>query len=352
MSFHYGHLPDVQKRELCIGLLEEFGVTRIKKTPGGELIHSCCLPGTGHKNGDANASASLNWEKLTYNCFGCGSSGGLLWFIGSCRGVDSDEARDWLGSQTGLGQSVRDLSVLLDLIKKIFAKETYRSPIPRYDPTVLDSWTDWDEHHPYMTHTRGQLIPGTVLRGRGIPGETLDRFRIGYADEYYDGSERIIIPLFWRGELVGWQARALNPALPDKYRNSPDFPRDEVLYNYQAELTEALLVESPLSVLAHAHHLPQTTATFGAKVTEAQIRLLRGYDRVVLWFDNDDAGWQATRTVGDALRRYTRVFVVKSPWAADPADMDDLTAKRLLTEQAVPYSIWRPPTTLTKWTRS
>lgn len=351
--FEQASLPDVQKRELCLGLLDEFGVRKVaRETRDGELIHSCCVPNAGHKNGDRNASASLNWQKLTYNCFGCGSSGGLLWFIATCRGLDTPEAREWLGSKTGFGQSVMDLTSLIDLITQIFRRPETRSPIPSYSPAVLDPWLGWDFHHPYLTETG--RIPGTRFLGRGIPESTLDHFRIGYADEYFDGSERIIIPAFWEGKLVGWQARCLpdDADRPDKYRNSPDFPRDRVLYNYDRDAAELLVVESPLSVLRHFHHLPQMCATFGAKVTDEQIRMLQRYQRVLLWFDNDTAGWEATKTVAEALVRHVPVSVVDSPYAADPADMDDVMVELMLTDRLVPSSIWHQPEKLIKWKRS
>lgn len=347
--FEFASLPDLEKRELCTGLLDEFGVGRYRDADGGELIHSCCLPNSRHRNGDRNASASLNWQKLTYNCFGCGSSGGLLWFIGLCRGLDTDEARDWLGSRTGFGQSVMDLSVLLDMLTKIYERSSGKMPIPSFDATMIEPWTDWEAPHPYLT-TSGR-IPGTRIYGRGVPLATVEHFRVGYADEYFDGSERIVIPLFWRGQLVGWQARRLpGQQGKDKYRNSPDFPRDRTLYNYDPQQKELLLVESPMSVLRHFHHVPQMTATFGAKVTEQQIQLCDRFSRVLLWFDNDEAGWNATKKVGDALNRYAPVWVVDSPWAADPGDMDDATVEELLT-RLVPFSVWEPPTSLDEWTR-
>lgn len=347
-TFEAALLPDEQKEKLCRELLAEFGTSVRRKTGEGELICSCPLPNTRHKNGDKNPSASLNYKKLTFNCLGCGSSGGLLWFIAICRGEDAPESHAWLASQTGIGQSSMDLSALMELITAIYhPTRSVASPIPHFDPTVLDPWT-WGGHHPYMTTGEPEL--GVV--GRGCREETLDHFRVGYAPEYFMGrhqppQERIIIPLFWRDALVGWQARALARGDEPKYKNSPELPRDRVLYNHERR-RELVLVESPLSVLRHWHHVPTMQATFGAQVTEAQLRLCQRYSKITLWFDNDDAGWAATSKVGEALNRYAPVSVVESPYAADPADMDDETVVSLLAAP-VPYGVWAPPTTLTPW---
>jgi len=326
-------LPDSEKKELCESLLREFGVTQWRATDRGELIHSCPLPNTRHRNGDRNPSASVNYRKLTFNCLGCGSKGGLLWWIATCRGEGSEEARAWLEGATGTGQTVMDLPRLLELLDALASPASPRAPIPRYDQSVLAPWTEWPIHHPYLTDQPPD--------GRGCPSSTLQFFSIGYSDQYFDGTERIIIPLFWRDDLVGWQARRIAPWDEPKYKNSPDFPRDRLIYNSH-DLPTAVVVESPLSVLRHHHHCPNLLATFGAEVAASQMQWLQRYQRTVLWYDNDPAGWEATERVGRALEPYNSVWVVQSPYDADPADLDDTTVEQLI-EDAVPLSIWQQP---------
>jgi hypothetical protein len=352
-GWEYDALPDAEKLALGQALLDEFGARNVRRpNDDGEIIHSCCIPNSGHRNGDRNPSASFNFKTLTYNCLGCGSQGGLLWFIGVCRNLDSDEARVWLSKQSGLGRTAMDLSDLLSYLTNLYQREERREQIPKFDATMLDPWLGWDFPHPYLTESG--IIPGTKIWGRGIDRATIEHFRVGYADEYFDGTERIIIPVFWRGSLVGWQARCL-PGYDgsDKYRNSPDFPRDQVLYNEPLSRDVGIVVESPMSVLRHYHHKPNMVATLGAKVGKRQIgALTAGYTKVILWFDNDEAGWKATHTVAQACQRHIRTLVVESPWAADPADLPDEEVERLMTTCVVPYSVWSPPQKLIKWERN
>jgi hypothetical protein len=345
--FEAKHLPEEQREQLCRDLLSEFGVTNIKRTVTKELIHSCPLPFGGHKNGDRNPSASLNFVKLTFNCLACGNAGGLLWFIAACRGEESSQAREWLESQTGLGQTVMELKLLLDMLDAMYVGEqNEHSPIPTYSPSVLDPWTKWPSFHPYLTDG----LPEFGIEGRGIPEGVLKHFRVGYAEEYFDGTERIIIPAFWRGTLVGWQARhILAGDYKDKYRNSPEFPREQIVFNEPDIVGPApIVVESPMSVLRHYGHQPKMAATYGAKVSDHQLRVLRQHPELTLWFDNDDAGWNATHAVGEANSRYQQVWVIPSSYAADPADLPDDLVDSLI-EQRVPYAIWNPPTELTPW---
>lgn len=338
--FEAGSLADTEKERLCRALLSEFGVTSVQPARDGELIHNCSLPW----HDERNPSASLNWRKLTYNCFGCGSSGGLLWYIATCRGEDGGEARRWLDDQTGMGSDEQSLSSLLDFFDAVYGPKAGQAsaPIPRMDRRVLNPWL---MIHPYLTEIRR------------IPEDNLKHFWVGYAEDYLamrtdNGdrirSQRIVIPHFWRGDLTGWQTRRLLKDGTAKYQSSPDFPKDTTIYNYD-DGRDAVVVESPMSVIAAIDICPVLEATFGAKITDRQVRLISQHRRTVLWFDNDEAGWKATHHLGNALESYCPVFVVDSPWAGDIADLRqaglDEEIGRLIGEP-VPFSLWKPPSEL------
>lgn len=337
-------LPDDEKRELCETLLREFGVTRWRTTRDGEMIHSCPIPGM-HANGDRHPSASVNYKKLVFKCLGCGSKGGLIWWMAVCRGEDAEAVREWLYGATGTGGHVMELGRFLDVLDALMAPDAPPEPIPTFSPKILQPWRGWEIQHPYMTDP----LPD----GRACPAETLEHFQVGYAPEYFMGrdvptQERIVIPLFWKGELVGWQARRLAPWDEPKYKNSASFPGERVLFNYHDDRKQAVVVESPLSVLRHFHHIPTMCSTYGASISEPQIRLLHRYQRVILWFDNDTAGWAATEQVGEALLDFCDVWVVESPWDVDPADLPESAAQELI-DNAVPYVVWERPKTLAEW---
>lgn len=44
-------------------------------------------------------------------------------------------------------------------------------------------------------------------------------------------SNRIIVPIYWEGELVGWQTRAINDVELPKYYTMPGFKKQRILYN-------------------------------------------------------------------------------------------------------------------------
>ena len=340
--FEAGMLPDSEKERLCRMLLEEFGATHIRPGGDGELVHGCLLPFGNHKDQDRNPTASLNWKKLVYSCLGCGAGGGLIWFIGLCRDESGEQARQWLEEQTGTGADEQSLASLLAFFDAVYDKSRRdtSTPIPRMNDRVLEPWLCI---HPYLTEDRG-VPEDNVIEAK--VGYGVLRIRVG-EDRFVD-SHRIVIPHFWKGDLVGWQSRRLIKADGTaKYLSTPDFPKDQTVYRYDEKADVAIVVESPMSVLAKLH-LGHIEATFGASVTDRQVQLLSMHRKVVLFMDNDEAGWNATRRLGEALEAYSAVWVVENPFAADPADMDDDTYTSLV-EEAVPYAVWTRPETLEEW---
>lgn len=349
-------LPEDVREDLCRSLLAEFGATSVHtRRDDHELNVRCVLPWHPEKG----ASASLNWVKLTYRCHGCNSKGGLLWLIGTCRGESGEEARTWLQEQSGQGPEGYSISRLVEILDSLYNPAKHEvGPIPRMAMRVLDPWY---AIHPYLTEMRH------------VPRQNIIDLKVGYGtfdvkmDEgVYIKSERIVFPHIWRGDLVGWQTRRLIKDGTPKYKSTPDFPKDRTLYDFDPSRRMAVLVESPFTSLRHHHHQP-VEATFGAAVTDTQVQYIAQHPRIVLWMDNDDAGWKAVKGTDEfwpsgklkihnpglieKLLAYSDVRIVDNPYAADAADMDDETVGRLI-EEAVTPAIWHAPDpeTLLCWT--
>lgn len=348
-TFAYGLLPDELKRELCVQLLTEFGADKIVETTKGELRHRCTVPLAGHTDHDS-VTASLNYRKLTFNCFVCQNAGGILWWIAVNRKETTEESHAWLQKNSGIGD-VLDKDLFLRLLDQLFnPPRVEAAPMPTYGEQTLAQWSHerWGMFHPYLTEPWEPNNQG----GREIPEKTLHQYSIGYCDEDHDWRyyQRIIIPLYWKGKLVGWQARKLSideDPDPTKYKNSPEAPRDRILYG-DLDQRDLIVVESPMSVLRHSHHLP-IVATLGANVTDMQVQLMHHYRRVILWFDPDKGGWAALQGTKNSpgliarLKNYVELAVVPNTWAkTDPADLTEEEAEEEV-ERAVPFVLWKKP---------
>lgn len=343
-------LPDEHKAQIAKDVLDALGI-QVKRQIRDELIIPCPV-GMFHADQERNPTAALSASKLLFHCLGCQSSGTILWLIATVRGdITVDEAREWLMGEAGLTRAV-GLPDMLSFFDALYTPKS-RPPMPVYSPRMLERW----EAHG---------IPDYILNDRQIPRHTAltmgicldpDGF-IGPPEARERTGPRAVIPHYWRGDLVGWQSRRLPGADPTapKYLSTPGFPRDETIFDYRPLREEVVVVESPMSQLRHQHH-SDVEATFGAVVTDEQIKhLVNGRSKLIWFMDNDPAGWRAVagRTFNgrffpgapERASRWCQNWVVQSPFAADPADMSDELYDLLVHEHAVPWQVWEQPKVL------
>lgn len=322
-------------------VLDHYGVENDHEEPGKEdsteIIHSCLLDRVErhHSNGDANPSAAANVERKKYICYSFWG-GDFFEFIMKMEDKESFNQILPLVQQFLSGSTLErdDFNAELD---RIFATSAARRApqvgLRGYSPRILKPWAFT---HPYLLE-------------RGIDHDTASRLHIGWREDL----NRITIPVFWRDELVGWQARAV-PDRPGqwpgtwgdpypKYKSSPGFPKSAILYvgdgrGHLDRGPTAVVVESPFSVIKAVSlglGVP-VLGTFGAKVSQRQIDLLRGFDRVVVWADDDDAGRIMERKLVNGLHRFTNVSVVNPDVGMDLGDYDTAESVMEKIDAAIP----------------
>lgn len=144
------------------------------------------------------------------------------------------------------------------------------------------------------------------LAKRNENGEIYDNFR-----------SRIIFPIYnANSQIVGFGGRIIekNSNLP-KYLNSPDSPifkKGNELFGikHQGENIRkkgfAMLMEGYLDVLtAQKNGFENAVASLGTALTEEQAQLLKKYtDKILISYDNDEAGKNAVIKAGYILKKY------------------------------------------------
>lgn len=349
-------MPEDARRELLLKLLDQAGAVSVRvNDSNGEIIHGCLLTPGAHDDQVASPTASINYRTLAGSCFGCGAKGGLRWFVGTVLHTDDAGARQWLAAHGVAEGGTMATSALLAAVSSAYASRkavTRPEPIPTYHHSALAPFA---HPHPYWTDPLAP--PGLEGGGRGIDPATVAAYHLGYDP----ATDRVVIPHWWRGQLVGWQKRPAGP-VPDgvpKYQNSPSFPRSATLFHLRENVEELMLVESVMSVLKHAHAMNDIAASFGAWLNHDQIaaivRLPR-LRRVIVWPDNDRKGWDAFdggRNPRDSLimrlSRYVPVFYVASPFGGDPADLDTSVAVAMREQWTQPAMLWKRPEHLFCW---
>lgn len=318
-------------------------------------------------------SFSVDPDRQFYHCFGCGVGGNVFKFIQEIDRVTFVEAVKFLAERTGIALPERS------------------GPSREEDAAADELYRANDLARKYFHHLLLNDDVGasarTYLQTRGLTGETIERFGLGYAPSEWDallkvagrrglspqileraglalprstGSghydrfrDRVAFPIANLSDrTIAFGARALQPDQEPKYLNSPETPiyhKGRVLYGLAdtrdaiRRQDAALVVEGYMDLISLAQAgIQHVVATSGTALTEDHCRLLARYARqVVLLFDGDAAGSTAAMRACEAfLGTGLDTRVVSLPSEHDPdtfvqAHGSDALLKRAENAQSV-----------------
>lgn len=300
-------------------------------------------------HGEKTASFSVSPDKGIYYCFGCHKGGGVINFQMEIEGLSYPDAVRALAKRAGMEvpedeqyqSRYRQQERLWALHKE--AARFYHSQL--YAPGgkaaleyalnrgmskgtmtkfgigyAPDSWTS------LVDALRGRGYTDQELRDSGLVtvsrknGNLFDRFR-----------DRLMFPIIdVRGNVIGFGGRIMNSQAPNaaKYLNSPEtliFNKRKNLFALnlakKSKLGYLILVEGYMDAIAlHQYGFDCAVASLGTALTEDGATLLGRYtDQVVLIYDGDDAGQNATQRAIPILEKAgLQVKVLKMRDAKDP----------------------------------
>lgn len=181
-----------------------------------------------------------------------------------------------------------------------------------------------------------------ISKFRNYTKETLDYYGTMFTETYpitksdgssYELKNRIIIPITFKGQLVGNALRRTKSNDIQKWSNQ-GFDSGEILYNYddclkyliETGIDEVICVEGIFDVWSHYQQgIYNVVATFGAHITDTQIELLQGMcTTLILAYDNDEAGRENTRKVIKALKCKFDLYVMQFKEGEDPGSCNEL----------------------------
>lgn len=175
------------------------------------------------------------------------------------------------------------------------------------------------------------------LRQRGFDPIELERtYRVTWCvdpfeDEFRKAGNRLLIPVYFRGKAVGWQARAIEPWDEPKYYNMRGLPKRDLLYNYDVAVgyPYGIVVEGVTDVWKTG---PDAVAVFGKTASPAQLQLLSSAwrNRMVVCLLDGEASAEADKLAYDVSRVVSRVVVVRLPPKVDPGSMDRVELRKLI----------------------
>lgn len=324
--------------------------SRVRLKKAGRNYQACCP-----FHNEKSPSFTVAPDKQFYHCFGCGAHGNALDFLMEYDGLEFPDAVEELASMLGVEvpreqstgggkpqdkQQLADDYALLEKCAQFFAQQLRAAP------------------------NKERVVE--YLKGRGLSGETVKAFGIGYAPDSWDAvlrqfggnkamqdqllalkmitqndggrrydffRDRIMFPIRdRRGRVVGFGGRVLDRGEP-KYLNSPEtrvFHKGRELYGFwhikqaRKSLDTVVLVEGYMDVVALAQHgIDYAVASLGTAATSDHLQLLfRQSARLVCCFDGDragrDAAWRALENALPLLKDGTDLRFLFLPEGEDP----------------------------------
>jgi len=353
----------------------DFIDSRVKLKKQGKDYRACCP----FHNGNNNSSFSVSSDRQFYHCFNCGASGNVLSFIMEYDGIEFVDAIETLAEQ---------LSIEVPREESGSGKTQQTSYVDRKDLYQLMADIAVFYQQQLRSHKNSQEVIN-YLKGRGLSGQTVKHFKIGYAPDGWEevrkrfavsvdlekqlieagmliskeksGSydrfrDRLMFPIHdRRGRVVGFGGRVLGEGEP-KYLNSPETPlfhKGKELYGlYQVkqaykEIKRVLVVEGYMDVVALGQFgIDYAVASLGTSTTPEHIQqLFRHTSEVICCFDGDKAGKAAAwRALENALPFIQDGRTLRFMFLADGEDPDSYVQKEgkeafeNLIEQAIPLS--------------
>jgi DNA primase len=317
-------------------------------------------------------SFSVNQEEGLYYCFGCGAKGDVITFVREVEHLDFVGAVEKLAGRAGVTLHYTDRGESEGRKRRAQLLDAVERAVEWYHERLLSA--------PDAAKARG------YLRSRGLDGDDVRHYRIGWAPEGWDelakalrlpdkvfvdaglgrlnryGRQtdafrgRVLFPIFdAQGHAVGFGGRVLPGGEGPKYKNSVEsaiYAKSKLLYGLNwvkgevVAADEAVVCEGYTDVIGFAKAgVPRAVATCGTALTEEHVRVLRGFARrVVLAFDADAAGQHAAERFYQWEKTHDMdVAVAALPAGVDPADLArrDPAALRAAVEGAVPFLKFR-----------
>lgn len=282
-----------------------------------------CLRCPFHKEGkERNASFYIHKKEGVAHCFSCGWRGNIYDLVAKVKNVDKMTAIRLVVERFEL--DIRKLDLAIPEYDALL-KETPIEPIP-------ESFLA-----PFLKE-----IPEYMLK-RGFSKETLEEFKIGYNKV----DNQVVFPIYNENcILVGTQIRNLWANLP-KYKFNR-FQKATILYGLYKVYKgckKIVAVEGITDVLRlHEFGYKNTVAIFGSSMSNVQANLLCEWtDRVVLCFDNDEAGRSSTERAIERLSDRLQLQIVDWSLLKDRKDVGECTKEEVdtLLESTISEAKWR-----------
>lgn len=348
--------------------------SRVRLKKAGRNYQACCP-----FHNEKSPSFTVSQDKQFYHCFGCGAHGNAISFLMEYDRLEFPDAIEELARYQGMevpreqGKSPQQ------------SKEKRQQQENDYE--LMEKVARFFVHQ--LKHHDKAPEAVNYLKSRGLSGDIVKQFNIGYAPADWDAAlktfgrtpalqqqlldlkvisendqgrrfdffrDRIMFPIRdRRGRVIGFGGRVMGDGSP-KYLNSPEtriFHKGHELYGfYQArqanrKLERLMIVEGYMDVVALGQFgINYAVASLGTATTPEHIQLLfRAAPQLVCCYDGDragrDAAWRALENALPYLKDGVEMKFLFLPDGEDPDTLVRKLGKEAFEQQlesAVPLS--------------
>ncbi|MDH3706462.1 MAG: DNA primase [Acidimicrobiia bacterium] len=325
---------------------------------------------------ERTGSFSVNAEEGLYHCFGCKASGDTITFVREVEGLDFVSAVEKLAAMSGIALHYDNQQQGERRSRNKRLTEAIEKAVDFYHERLLSA--------PDAGRARA------YLKSRGYDGETVRKYRLGWAPDEWDAlarhlglsdrdlkdaglgfvnrrqrqqdffRARVLFPIFdVQGAAIAFGGRKLPDDEGPKYRNTSDdcvvYDKSRTLYGLHwaksgmvkaGDDGEAIICEGYTDVHGFAAvGYERAVATCGTSLTEEHIKVLTRFaHRLVLAFDADEAGQAAAERIHQWETQYELdVAVADLPGGSDPGDLarSDPDGLRRAVDEAKPFLQFR-----------
>ena len=352
--------------------------SRVPLKKAGKNYQACCPFHT-----EKSPSFSVSQEKQFYHCFGCGEHGNAISFLMEFDRLEFPDAIEELASLYNMEVPREESTQTPAQLKQ--QQQAYQQKQDDYE--LMAKISQFYQQQLKVSADKDTAIE--YLKGRGLSGEVVKRFGIGYISDSWDGMMsvfgthpqqtrqlvdlgmaiqgeknkpydrfrgRILFPIKdKRGRVIGFGGRVIGEGTP-KYLNSPEtriYHKGHELYGlYDAKqanknLSKLVVVEGYMDVVALAQHgVNYAVASLGTATTPEQLQtMFRTVKEVICCYDGDRAGRDAAwRAMDNALPLMQDGYALKFVFLPDGEDPDSLIREKgkdafeKIISQATPLS--------------
>ncbi len=178
-------------------------------------------------------------------------------------------------------------------------------------------------------------IHKTYLSKRLFDPEQLEKeWGLLGTDNWGQHAFRVIAPITFRSQPVSWQGRDITDKQRAKYLPCPNeqeiLPHKHLLYGFDKARWETVVVVEGITGVWRLG--PGSVGTFGVKYTASQLLLLQSFEKVIIFYDGDMAGQEASDKMGVELTGIGHEVEIWEPFKNDSGDIPQSIANELMKE--------------------